>query len=221
MTNWREIMDQLYIKIYKKLYDYYGPQNWWPADTPFEVIISAILVQNTNWSNVELSLKKLKSYLTPEKLESLTEEKLAQLIRSSGYYNVKAKRIKAFLSWFKTYDYQFSNVEKDHTDILRQELLNIHGIGQETADVILLYVFNLPVFIADSYARRLFKRIGMNVPSTYDGLRKRVEKIFPTESYLLNEYHALLVTHSKTHCKKKPICDQCPIRDICEQHLID
>lgn len=212
-------MDQPYIKIYKKLYDYYGPQNWWPADTPFEVIISAILVQNTNWNNVELSLEKLKPNLTPEKLERLTEEKLAQLIRSSGYYNVKAKRIKAFLSWFKTYDYQFSNVEKDHVEKLRQELLNIHGIGQETADVILLYVFNVPVFIADSYARRIFNRIGMNVPSTYDGLRERVEENFPSDSYLLNEYHALLVMHGKTYCKKTPICNQCPIRDICERRL--
>lgn len=212
-------MDQLYIMIYKKLYDYYGPQNWWPADTPFEVIISAILVQNTNWNNVELSLKQLKPNLTPEKLERLTEEKLAQLIRPSGYHNVKAKRIKAFLNWFKAYDYQFSNVEKDHVDKLRKELLMIHGIGQETADVILLYVFNVPVFIADNYAKRIFNRIGMNVPNTYAGLRERVEKSFPSDSYLLNEYHALLVTHGKTYCNKTPICNQCPIRDICERRL--
>ncbi|WAA08546.1 endonuclease III domain-containing protein [Fervidibacillus albus] len=213
-----ESIDETYLNIYELLYERYGPQYWWPADTPFEVVIGAILVHHTNWANVERSLEKLAPYLSdPETLARLPEETLAKLIRSSGFYRVKAKRIRAFLRWFQQYDYEFQRVKKVHQENIREELLQIYGIGQETADVILLYVFHIPVFIADRYARTIFQRIGIHVPRTYDGLRKQVENHFPKDANLLNEFHALLVTHGKTYCKKTPICDYCPLRTMCSR----
>ncbi|WAA13174.1 endonuclease III domain-containing protein [Fervidibacillus halotolerans] len=219
MKNWKKNKDNRYINLFEKLYDVYGPQKWWPADTPFEVVIGAILVQNTSWKNVERSIKRLKPYLShPKKLAQLPEETLAQLIRSSGFYRVKAKRISAFLRWFQQYDYEFDRVKKDG-EKLRNELLEINGIGNETADVILLYVFHVPVFIADRYARTIFQRFGIHVPPTYEEFRKQVEFHFPKDAILLNEFHALLVTHGKTYCKKKPICEKCPIQNICQRRF--
>ncbi|GAB3049416.1 endonuclease [Virgibacillus ainsalahensis] len=212
-------MNQSYFLIYEKLFDHYGSQNWWPADTPFEMMIGSILVQNTSWRNVEKALWNVRPFLQPEEIDYMQQEKLAQLIRSSGFFNIKAKRIKAFMEWFKSYDYDMERIKKEDRQKLRDELVNIKGIGQETADVMLLYAFDKPVFVVDAYARRIFYRIGHDMPVSYDGFRKQMEKELPDDLVLYNEFHALLVEHAKELCRKKPLCHRCPLLEICEQRM--
>jgi endonuclease III related protein len=214
-------MSKSFLQIFDKLYAYYGPQYWWPADTVFEILIGAILVQNTNWNNVEKALIRLRPVLHPEKIASLKTDELAALIRPSGYYNVKAKRIKAFLAWFKKYDYNIENIKQLSLVDLRKQLLNIRGVGKETADCMLVYAFEKPIFIVDTYARRLFKRIGLQMPDDYDDFRTQVEASLPDNPKLYNEYHALIVEHGKVHCKRKPICYECPLFHVCDQQIED
>ncbi|WP_067724779.1 endonuclease III domain-containing protein [Oceanobacillus damuensis] len=212
-------MQHRFQSIYDRLLDHYGPQSWWPADTPFEMMIGSILVQNTNWRNVNKALLQLRPHLEPVLIDKMPIDKLAQIIRSSGFFNIKAKRIKAFIDWFKDYDYDIGQLKKKDKNQLRYELLKINGIGRETADVMLLYAFHKPIFVVDAYARRIFYRIGFDMPTTYDGFRMVVEKALPSDLQLYNEYHALLVQHAKEHCKSSPICKGCPLNTICEQRL--
>lgn len=206
-------------EIYEHLFEHYGPQHWWPADTDFEMMISAILVQNTNGRNVEKALEQLRPYLTPQQLDVLSKEEIAQFIRSSGFYNRKAERIKSFLSWLKNYHFHIDSIRDKDKKQLREELLQISGIGKETADSILLYVFNTPVFIVDAYAKRIFYRLGYDLPDDYDSFRQLVEKELPQDVQLYNEFHALLVQHAKTYCKSKPICDRCPLSGLCKRRV--
>lgn len=206
-------------EIYEHLFEHYGPQHWWPADTDFEMMISAILVQNTNWRNVEKALEQLRPYLTPQQLDVLSKEEIAQFIRSSGFYNRKAERIKSFLSWLKNYHFHIDSIRDKDKKQLREELLQISGIGKETADSILLYVFNTPVFIVDAYAKRIFYRLGYDLLDDYDSFRQLVEKELPQDVQLYNEFHALLVQHAKTYCKSKPICDRCPLSGLCKRRV--
>ncbi|OZU89344.1 endonuclease [Virgibacillus indicus] len=212
-------MKRDYQLIYEKLYNHYGPQSWWPAETPFEMMVGSILVQNTNWRNVEKALLKLRPYLDPESIDLLPLEELAQLIRSSGFFNIKAKRIKAFIKWFKEYNFDIDRIKKKDRQELRIELLSINGIGRETADAMLLYAFEKPVFVVDAYARRIFHRIGYDMPVSYDGFQKLVEKELPYDLVIQNEYHALLVEHAKQFCRVKPICKGCPLLSICDQQI--
>lgn len=209
-----------YQLIYNKLYEYYGPQGWWPAETPFEMMIGSILVQNTNWRNVEKALDNLRPFLDPEAMDKLHVDELAQLIRSSGFFNIKAKRIKSYLEWFKSYSYHIDMIKQVDRRQLRKELLNINGVGSETADVILLYVFDTPIFIVDAYARRICYRLGNDMPKSYDAFRKQVEKKLTLDLMQYNEFHALIVKHAKTHCKSIPICEGCPLLGICDQRLV-
>ncbi|GAA0603474.1 endonuclease III domain-containing protein [Virgibacillus siamensis] len=210
---------QNYDFIYNKLYDYFGPQGWWPADTAFEMLIGAILVQNTNWRNAEKAISRLKDCLEPEIMDNLPEKDLAELIKPSGFFNIKAGRIKAFLEWFRKYDYDTERAAKLEGSRLRQELLNIKGIGRETADVMLLYVFDKPIFVTDAYARRIFYRLGYDMPESYESFRNLVEEHMPNELNVFQEYHALLVEHAKQICKKRPSCEICPLNAACEQRL--
>ncbi|MBY7145034.1 endonuclease III domain-containing protein [Virgibacillus sp. NKC19-3] len=212
-------MEHAYQRMYEKLYDYYGPQNWWPAETTFEMMIGAILVQNTNWRNVDKALHHLRPYLEPETMYRMPVEELAELIRSSGFFNIKAKRIKAFLGWFKDYHFEMDRMKRVDKSKLRRELLTINGIGRETADVMLLYACDKPIFVVDAYARRIFYRIGFNMPKTYDAFRKKVEENVSGDLRLYNEFHALIVEHAKTHCKHTPICEGCPLVAICDRRL--
>jgi len=212
-------MEHGYQLIYNKLYEHYGPQGWWPAETPFEMMMGAILVQNTSWRNVDKALINLRPILNPEGIDQLPIEKLAQLIRPSGFFNIKAKRIKSFMEWFKSYDYDINLIKNIDRHQLRTELLSIKGVGPETADVILLYVFDTPIFVVDAYARRIFYRLGNDMPDSYDTFRKQVEKELPSDLVLYNEFHALLVEHAKEHCKAIPVCQGCPIIDICDRRL--
>mgnify|MGYP001217436107 CR=1 FL=1 len=209
----------IFMMIFDRLYLAYGPQGWWPADTPFEMMVGAILVQRTNWNNAEKAMQRLKPWLDPERLETLTVEQLAEIIRPSGFYNVKARRIFSLLQWFKTYDYKLENVKVREGRALREELLQIKGIGRETADCILVYALKKPFFIVDAYTRRIFYRFGLDMPASYDEFQRKIKKHIPEDVKLYNEYHALLVEHGKRHCRKIPICVHCPLEDLCLKRL--
>jgi len=204
-------------EIYKNLYDFYGPQHWWPADNWFEVTVGAVLTQNTSWNNVEKSIKNLKQrdLLELQKLSKIEEDDLAQLIRSSGFYNLKSKRLKNFLEWLKKYNYDIDKIKNKSVTSLREELLSIKGIGKETADSILLYAFEMPVFVIDAYTKRMFSRLGLILSREYDEFQNFFEKNLTKDVQLYNEYHALIVKHSKVYCKKTPKCSNCFLKEKC------
>ena len=210
-------------EIYKLLFDTFGPQHWWPGETPFEIIIGAILTQNTSWSNVEKAIKNLKSTgsLSAEKLRDMNPSQLAELIRPAGYFNVKAKRLKNFIDWFfENYKGKLSNFENVNTDRLRTELLEVKGIGRETADSILLYALNRPVFVVDAYTARIATRHGLIEPGAdYEQLRYLFESNLPQDVQLYNEFHALLVRTGKDFCKPKARCSGCPLEN--HPHTLD
>ncbi len=206
------------LKIYQKMFDAFGPRQWWPGETPFEVVIGAILTQNTNWSNVEKAIKNLKTAgkLSPEGIYGLSVTDLAELIKPSGFFNVKAKRVKTFINWlFSRYDGNLSKMFARDLQTLRSELLSIKGIGPETADSILLYAGNMPTFVVDAYTHRIFSRHEL-IPeeSTYDDMKSFFEENLPKDVQLFNEYHALLVNIGKMFCKPRKVCEPCPLKDI-------
>lgn len=206
------------MRVYHKLVAHYGHQNWWPADTEFEVMIGAILTQNTSWSNVEKALDRLRQAhcLSAGCINKKPHEQLAELIRPSGYFNIKADRIKAYCHWYLQSG-ELEALKKLTTQELRQQLLMVHGVGPETADDILLYAFHRPVFVIDAYTRRLFSRLGwVSGDEPYDVLRLELEKRLGDDIALFNEYHALLVMHGKETCRPKPRCSQCMLTRICD-----
>lgn len=204
--------------IYEKLYSYFGPQRWWPAKTPFEVIVGAILTQNTNWSNVEKAISSLRKYnlLQPEKIYKLPHKRLAALIKSAGYYNIKAGRLKAFMGFlFGAYQGSLRRMSGVNTPYLRSELLSVKGIGPETADSILLYAFNKPVFVVDAYTKRIFSRHALikEEGASYDSVQSLFMDNLKANAKLFNEYHALLVRLGKDFCqKRRPKCEVCPLK---------
>ena len=210
-------------EIYQLLYDAFGPQHWWPGDTPFEIVTGAILTQNTNWANVEKAIKNIKSmrYLTPEALNRLDLSQLAELIRPAGYYNIKAKRLKSFIKWlFDNYDGKMSSLELVNTEQLRAELLSIKGVGRETADSILLYAMGRPVFVVDAYTARITLRHELIDPGAdYEQLRELFETNLTEDVRLFNEYHALLVRVGKEFCRPKAKCHGCPLEKL--PHTLD
>lgn len=196
--------------LYKKLFAVYREQHWWPAKTEYEVVVGALLTQNTSWSNVEKAIARFDSALTPEFVLNCDTDKLAEIIKPAGYYNVKAKRLKELTEWYITADRTKPLIE------LRQELLDLKGIGCETADSILLYAFNMPVFVIDAYTKRLFTRLGFTVPQDYGEFKKLIEENIPKDIKIYNEFHALIVKHSKTVCKKSnPLCKECCLKKSC------
>lgn len=205
-------------KIYDILYESFGPQDWWPGDTPFEVIIGAILTQNTNWTNVEKAIANLKkaNLLCLEKLHKLSPEKLAGMIRPAGYFNIKAKRLKSFLDWFfEEYHGKLKNLEGIPTSPLREELLSVNGIGPETADSILLYALDRPVFVVDAYTVRICLRHHLiDKDADYHRVQEIFESNLTGNVQLFNEYHALLVRLGKDFCKPTPRCEACPLNKL-------
>ncbi len=183
------------------------------------MMMGSILVQNTSWRNADKALDNLKPFLKPEAIDYLSIDELAHLIRPSGFFNIKAKRIKSYMKWFKTYNYDIDLIKKIDRHQLRKELISIQGIGPETADVILIYAFDIPIFVVDAYARRIFYRLGYDMPESYDEFRKQIEKDLPMDLMLYNEFHALLVEHAKEHCKTSPICESCPLFGLCDRRL--
>ncbi len=207
------------IDLYNRLFDRYGLQQWWPADGPFEVVVGAILTQSAAWTNVEQAISNLKgeNALTPEALHALPVERLAFLIRPSGYFNAKALKLKAFAERLHSrYNSDLGRLFTLDTASLRQELLSIHGVGEETADSILLYAARRPSFVIDAYTKRIVSRLGL-APSKdgYGDFQALFAQNLPPDEPLFNEYHALLVRHGKEVCRKAPDCPRCCLRSIC------
>lgn len=211
--------DKKLNNIFEILYNTFGPQHWWPGDSPFEVAVGAILTQNTNWSNVKKAIENLKKYklLEPYKIYRIDHKKLSELIKSSGYYTIKAKRLKSFIDFLiKEYNGKIESMNNEDTLLLRKKLLSINGIGKETADSILLYAINKPIFVIDTYTKRILSRHGISKDKdSYDYYQNLFHKSLKKDVKLFNEYHALIVKVGKTFCKsKRPLCDQCPLKGI-------
>lgn len=217
----RESADQdLLLEIYRRMKDHNGHQRWWPGETPLEVILGAILTQNTAWSNVEKAIANLRAegVLSVEGLTGLEEERLARLVRPSGYFNQKARRIKCFLDWLHDrYGGSLKRMFCSRLPELREELLALKGIGPETADSILLYAAEKITFVIDAYTRRIFSRHGLvSESATYDEMKEWFEESLPRRRGLFNDYHAQIVRTAVTHCRKKPDCEACPLAYLFE-----
>ena len=211
-------MSRILLDIYHRLYGRFGSQDWWPAETPFEVIVGAILTQNTAWSNVEKAIGNLKRerLLSPPALTHARLTTIARLIRPSGYYNIKARRLRNFLAFFtKHFKADMKKFVRAEGEGLRKALLEVNGIGPETADSILLYAARKPFFVIDAYTRRIFSRHGLiDANAPYDQLQRFFMSGLPRRVKLYNEYHALIVRAGKELCKKRPLCGQCPLSAI-------
>lgn len=209
------------LEIYHTLLSAYGQRHWWPAQSAYEMMVGSILTQNTTWTNVEKAINNLGDNLSPEFIAGLTNEELAQIIRPSGYYNQKALKLKALTSWYELYSYDINQARKNDGHVLRSELLTVKGVGYETADSILLYALNKPFFVVDAYTRRFLSRLGYTLPTSYNDLRLKIEKSIPESISLYNEFHALIVEHAKQHCKKSPLCNSCPVEEVCKKNVYD
>ena len=205
--------------IYDKLYQNFGPQHWWPGDTRLEIIVGAILTQNTNWGNVEKAIANLKKAraLDLNILHRMPADKLAQLIRPSGYFNVKAKRLKNFVTFLmKEYQGSLSRLSREPLEVLREKILGVNGIGKETADSILLYAFNKPIFVIDAYTKRILTRhfFLKQEEADYDTMQALFTAHIKKDVPLYNEFHALIVMTGKNYCKPKARCEKCPLNGL-------
>ena len=218
MTFARYDVGMLY-EVYEKLLAAFGPQRWWPGDTPFEIIVGAVLVQNTAWRNVEQAIENLRDagLMEPTKLYAVAEPELAELIRPAGYYKVKARRLRNLLKLIvERYNGSLDAMFRTDLATLRVELLGVSGIGPETADAILLYAGGLPTFVVDTYTHRVLVRHGwIGYDAGYDEIKDHFESNLPADAALYNEYHALLVRVGKDYCRKtEPKCVACPLVDF-------
>jgi endonuclease-3 related protein len=206
-------LNQILPNVYRRLFARYGPQHWWPAKSSFEVIVGAILTQSAAWTNVEKAIENLKKAgaLSPNVLRQLPQDELARLIHSCGYYNIKARKLKAFAGWFgEKYDDNLDRLFAQDINDLRQKLLDVYGIGEETADSIILYAGNKPIFVIDAYTRRIISRMGLAPHSnSYSAYQTLFTANLPADARLFNEYHALLVRLAKEVCQTRPRCRQC------------
>jgi endonuclease-3 related protein len=211
--------------IHRRLMDRYGPQHWWPAESPFEVMVGAILTQSAAWTNVEKAIAGLKEAgaLEPEALRRLPLAELARLIRPCGYYNAKAVKLKALARWLGEFcGGDLAKLSAYDTDTLRRELLSVHGVGEETADSILLYALDRPVFVVDAYTRRIVGRLGLAPKNTgYAACQALFRDNLPLASELFNEYHALLVSLAKDVCRPRPRCSECCLADECPSRVVE
>ncbi|QEG37471.1 endonuclease III domain-containing protein [Bythopirellula goksoeyrii] len=211
-------MSTIAKQVYDRVIQAWGPQQWWPADSPFEVMVGAVLVQNTNWKNVERAIENLKSaaVLAPQELLALELEKLQELIRPAGYFRNKAKRLRALVQFFvDEFGGEIVAMQEVPLRQLRERLLSVHGIGPETADSILLYAVGQPALVVDAYTLRIFARHGW-VPygTSYDALQQHLAEELPVDTAIYNEFHALMVQLGKAHCRKAPLCDECPLQQL-------
>ncbi|MFO7600434.1 MAG: endonuclease III domain-containing protein [Candidatus Desulfacyla sp.] len=212
---------QRLLEMFERLLAHFGPQNWWPAETPLEVMIGAILTQNTNWTNVEKAISNLKDkgLISLDCLVSLPTAELALEIRSAGYYNIKAKRLKNLFNYIADqYDGDLAYFFNQETHVIREGLLSVNGIGQETADSIVLYAANRPIFVVDAYTHRILSRHKMSPEeTTYHDIQSLFMDHLPEDVSLYNEFHALIVLTGKHYCRKTPLCPECPL-DRWEDH---
>jgi len=209
------LLKERLLDLYRRLFDRFGPQGWWPGDTPFEVALGAILTQNTNWQNVSRVMAALKAEgdLDPVVLAEMPEAELAARFRPAGYYNLKARRVKNFLTFLAArFENSLEKMAQEELDSLRGKLLGLHGIGPETADSILLYALHKPTFVVDAYTFRILSRHDLvTEPCSYEDLRQLFMERLPAEVPLYQEFHALLVRLGKEFCRPKPRCAGCPL----------
>lgn len=207
-------------QMYDRLFRAYGPQHWWPAETKTEIVIGAILTQNTSWTNVERAIRNLRcaGALDWKPLHDLPADRLRDLLRPAGTFRVKAARLRAFVDrLWSDYGGSLDRMLSGEVDTLRRRLLDIHGIGRETADAILLYAGGRAVFVVDTYTKRVLRRhhlIDPNDNPTYDGVQQLFHTALPRDAQLFNEYHALLVAVGKNHCRSRATCGGCPLDEI-------
>lgn len=214
------------MAIYRRLRDGRGHAGWWPGETPFEVCLGAILTQNTSWSNVDKALGVLRrrGRFSYESLRACRPSRIAPLIRSSGYFNVKARRLAAFLRFLgREYGGRVEAMAAEEPAVLRAKLLSVTGIGRETADSIALYAAGLPLFVVDAYTRRIFTRLGvLSGDEDYDSIQRIFMDRLPRDASLYNDYHAQIVLHGKDVCRTVPRCGMCPLEEICPKRgLVD
>jgi endonuclease-3 related protein len=224
-------MKQRLLPVFDRLLKHHGPQGWWPGDTPFEVMVGAVLTQNTSWTNVEKAIANLKQHrlLDPESICTAAPAALARHLKPVGYFNVKALRLRNFCRWYVEQG-GYRRLSRWSTAALRRALLSVNGVGRETADDILLYAFNRDVFVIDAYTRRIFSRLGLaGGDEDYDNLRLSIEENIKRERAsragaaderrarirLYNEFHALIVNHAKDFCRPRPRCAQCCLSSRC------
>ncbi|QJB57694.1 endonuclease III domain-containing protein [Pseudodesulfovibrio sp. zrk46] len=207
------------IEMYETMSESLGPSNWWPGDSPFEIAVGAILVQNTNWANVEKAIDNLKSrhLLSAQAMHEMPSCDLVELIRPAGYFNIKAKRLVNFLEFLRNeVDYEIEGLKVQGLDELRPKMLEVNGIGPETADAILLYALEKPSFVVDAYTFRMMGRHGLAWENmNYHDLQALFMDALPEDVALYNEYHALIVRVGKEWCKKKcGLCENCPLNSF-------
>ena len=209
-------------EVYHRLYARFGPQGWWPGEGAFEICLGAILTQNTAWPNVVKALDNLKAAgaFSPAALRALPQEELARLLRPAGYFNSKARKVKAFVEHLAKYGDDLGAFLSQQAEPLRAELLSLYGIGPETADDIVLYAAHKPTFVVDAYTVRILQRLGIKpLQETYEGYRALFRDNLPKDIQMYNEYHALLVRLGKSICRPRPLCEQCPLLDLCPTGL--
>jgi len=208
-------MTSILLDVYQRLFDAFGPQHWWPGQTPFEVLIGAVLVQNTSWKNVEKAIANLREadLLDARALYGVPGEELEELIRPAGYYRVKARRLRNLLRWLvERYDGSLEQMFQTDLATLREDLLRVNGVGPETADSILLYAGGLPTFVVDTYTHRVLARHGwIEFEADYHAIQEHFESGLQRDAAMYNEYHALLVRLGHLHCRKTPRCEGCPL----------
>jgi endonuclease III related protein len=216
----------LVVDLYNLLFDTFGPQRWWPADTPFEVMVGAILTQNTGWTNVERAIDALKAagLLQPEALIAASPDLLEQAIRPAGYYRQKAVRLRSLADWFQAeWAGDIAALAAEPTLKLRRMLLDLNGVGPETADSILLYAAGKPIFVIDAYTIRIVSRVGLSATTDYPALQQLFQRNLPLDIDLYQEYHALLVALGKDYCRpriERSRCSACPVGSRCETGLL-
>jgi endonuclease-3 related protein len=212
-------MSNRLMEVHDRLLAAFGPQHWWPGESPFEILVGAVLVQNTSWKNVERAIANLREagLMVPHVLYALPEAELAELIRPAGYFQVKARRLRNLLALVvEEYDGSLEAMFRSDLATLREKLLGVSGIGPETADAILLYAGNMPTFVVDTYTHRVLARHGwIGYEADYHEIKDYFESSLPLDAKLYNEYHALLVRVGKDYCRKTaPKCEACPLRDL-------
>ena len=219
MNGERTIPQLSLTDVYHLLRGHHGPQKWWPADTPFEVMVGAILVQRTTWANTRRAIENLKlaDTLSPGAIRDTQEEELQKLIRPSGFFRSKARKLRALCEFLgERYGDSLEAMSERPDGELREELLSIYGVGDETADDIMLYAFGRPLFVVDAYTRRIFGRLGLVDPKLkYADIQSVFQDGIPRDIALYNEYHGLIVVHGNSICKTRPVCSECPLDTAC------
>ena len=205
--------------IYGILHARYGDLNWWPAETSYAVMVGAVLTQNTAWSNVEKAIANFGGRLTPETIEHARLVELADIIRPAGFFNQKAIYLKSVTDWFAGYHYEASAVRRENPEKVRAVLLSVKGVGKETADSILLYAFGFRYFVVDAYTVRLCERYPIDAGNGYDAVKAYFEARLPKSAEIYNNFHAMIVINAKEHCRKKPLCEGCPLCDTCAKKI--